>query len=168
MSKKKRSTKRQTIIATEVMEQQEHRKLKKALQLLKRLPKDFRDMSPGSPDWEAFADISGRRVEMTEWSRGPVIYFGELNKLEKMVLGDPNPLHQVIGRSSLGNTFTKLNWIEIINLAERIIASWIYLPNEEGTVIDALNLLLSRFDYKVRIKRQIKSEMSGKAIGTTY
>lgn len=164
----KKSKKHQQAIATATIEQQERRKLLRQIRTLKRLPDDFRDIDPGSNDWEAFADITGRRKEMTDWSNGPVIYFGALNKFEKMILGRPNRLIKVIGCLGRDNGLTTMNHFEIIQLAERQRASWLYLPDEVGTVIDALNVLFSRFGYNVRARGQVKSERTGKPIGVVH
>jgi len=162
MSKRK-GKKQQLAIATEVTEQQERKRLLRQIAILKRLPNDFRDIDPGSNAWEAFADITNRRKEMTDWSNGPVIYFGELNKGEEMILGRPNRLIKVIGVNHSG--LTELNHIEIFQLTKRTEASWLYLPDEESSVIEALNVLFSRFGYNVRARGPVKSERTGKLIG---
>jgi len=162
---KRKSKKQQQAIATEVTEQQERRTLLRQIALMKRLPNDFRDIDPGSPDWENFADITDRRKEMTAWSNGPVIYFAELNEGEKMILGRPNKLIHYDGR--FGNESDgRQNWQPIINTANFVDkASWLYLPDEEGPVIEALNVLFSRFGYSIRARGPVLSERTGKLIG---
>lgn len=162
MAKKK--SKRQQAIATEVTEQQERRRLLRQIALMKRLPNDFRDIDPGSTDWENFADITGRRKEMTDWSNGPVVYFGELNEGEKMLLGGPNELIRITDYNFLGAS----NWVAVITFTEAVKASWLYLPDEEGPVVEALNVVFSRFGYNVRARGQVMSERTGYPIDVVH
>lgn len=167
---KKRKSKKQAVIAEEVSQQQQHIKLKRQIATLKRLPKDFRDITLGT-DWEAFADITGRRKEMDDWWNGPVLYLTLLNESEKAILGSPNKLVRVndlwLGTDE-ETGLTPENWIDIIQTAEAHEYSWIYLPVEPLPVITALNVLLSRFGYNVRAKGQLISEYSGKPVGVVH
>jgi len=162
MTKKRKYKKQvQTEIATEATQQQEHLKLKHQIATLKRLPKDFRDITLGT-EWEAFADITGRRKEMEDWYHGPIVYFGELNEHEKMILGSPNKLIHC-------DCHFDDDWQHIINTVNLVDkASWIYLPEEEAKVISALNILFSRFGSNIRAKGQLMSEHSGHPVGVVY
>ncbi len=153
----------QQVIAAEVVVSQTYLKLKRQIATLKRLPHDFRDITAGTGDWEAFARITGRREEMEAWDNGPILYFSELNKHEEMILGSQNLL-----RCWQRDKFSSENWLNVIEHATHIKASWIYLPDEETEIINALNVLLSRFDFNVRAKGQLMSEMSGKPVGVVY
>jgi len=158
------SKKKQEKIAEEVTEQQQKQDLLRQIRLLKRLPNDFRDIDPGSPDWEAFADITGKREEMTKWYRGPVLYFGKLNKEERMILEHPNILICIARHKK----FTVESWKDVIPVAVRIEASWIYLPDEETQVIEALNIIFSRFGFNIRARGPVMSERSGQRIGVVH
>ena len=163
MTKRKPKNPEQQAIAEAVTLSREHIKLKRQIATLKRLPHDFRDITAGTGDWEAFARITGRREEMEAWDNGPILYFSELNKHEEMILGSQNLLRQW-----QADPFSADNWIAIIQHAEHIDASWIYLPDEPTKLINALNVLLSRFGFNVRAKGQLMSEMSGKPVGVVY
>ena len=161
----KKHMKHHMSIVRELEEDEGHRlrrKLKKQIALLRRLPKDFRDMSPGSPDWEAFADITGRRKEMEAWSSGPVLCLAEPNKEELLVLGKEN-VRLFVGEWN----FTK-DWYGLLQAAKQQNYSWLYLPEEELIVITSLNVLLSRFEYNVRARGQIMSERTNKPIGVIH
>ena len=99
---------------------------------------------------------------MDDWDHGPVLYFGKLNKHEKMILGSPNELIQ-----HEASKLTQENFYNII-LYANTFASWIYLPDEELPVITALNVLFSRFGYNTRAKGQLISEYSGKPVGVVH
>jgi len=159
--KRKHKAKEQAQIVTEVSQQQQRLELRRQISLMKKLPKDFRDITLGT-EWEAFADITGRRKEMDDWDHGPVLYFGKLNKHEKMILGSPNELIQ-----HEASKLTQENFYNII-LYANTFASWIYLPDEELPVITALNVLFSRFGYNIRAKGQLISEYSGKPVGVVH
>ena len=144
-----------------VTQKQKLLKQKRQIATLTRLPKDFRDITLGT-DWEAFADATGRRREMDAWDHGPVIYFGELNKHEKMILGSPNKLIHY-------DCHLDDDWQSIINQANFVEkASWIYLPDEELPIITALNVLFSRFSFNVRAKGRLMSEFTGKPVGVVH
>ena len=160
MSKHK---KQQQKITIEAVEQQTVRSLKRQIKLLKRLPNDFRDISPGSSDWEAFAEATGRRKEMEKWAAGPVLCLKEPNAAEKMVLVNVN----VIGDRFTNTSLAFSDWC-VINIAVDNGYSWIYLPDEEPQVIAALNVILSRFEYNCRVRGQILSERTGKPIGLVH
>ena len=91
MAKKRKSKREQTEIAEAVSVQQQRQKLQRQIVLMKRLPNDFRDITLGT-EWEAFADITGRRKEMNDWWNGPIMCIGVLSKSEEMILGSPNRL----------------------------------------------------------------------------
>ncbi len=159
---KRKSKNQQIVIATEVSEQQERRKLLRQIAIMKRLPNDFRDIDPGSTDWENFADITDRREEMTAWSNGIVIHFAKLNEHEKMVLSRPNKL-------LLYDCCLDDDWQHVINTANLVDkASWLYLPDEAKPVIAALNVLFSRFGYNIRARGQVLSERTGQPIGVVH
>ena len=175
MTKKRRHGKQEEI-ATEVVQQQQRIKLKRQIATMKRLPKDFRDITLGT-DWEAFATITGRRKEMDDWYHGPVLCVGKLNESEKAILGSPNKL--VVATKLLRVTEKELeegdvtaltpgNWFKVICCAEAAGCSWIYLPDEESIIIAALNVLFSRFSYNVRAKGQLISEHTGKPVGVVH
>lgn len=156
--KPKAKHKEQAEIAEAATQQQQRKKLQRQIATMKRLPKDFRDITLGT-NWEAFATITGRRKEMDKWYHGPIVYFGELNESERNILGSPNKLIHYDCRLDD-------DWQHIINTANFVEkASWIYLPNEESTTIDALNVLFSRFGFNIRAKGQLISEYSGKPVG---
>ncbi len=163
---KRKSRVQQQAIAEETTEQQQRLKLTRQIALMKRLPKDFRDITLGT-DWEAFADITGRRKEMDAWYYGPVLYLAPLNESEKMILGSPNKLVPYWA-SGLKVELSPENWIGIIKHAEDIDCSWIYLPDEETLVIEAFNTLFSRFGSKLRAKGRLMSAMTGKPVGVVH
>lgn len=176
MAKKRKSKHEQTVIATEVSQQQLRLKLLRQIALLKRLPKDFRDITLGT-DWEAFADITGRREEMDRWYHGPIMCIGKLNQSEEAILGSPNELVglKMLEKLSpteleIGNVteLTSENWLKVIQLAEEMGCSWIYLPNEKSTVVDAFNIMFSRFGFNIRAKGQLISEHTGKPVGVVH
>lgn len=162
MAKKQKHKKQvQEEIATEASQQQQRIKLKRQIVAMKRLPKDFRDITLGT-DWETFAAITGRREEMDAWYHGPVVYFGKLNESEKMILGSPNKLIHY-------DCCFDDDWQHLINQANIVDkASWIYLPDEESTVVDAFNVLFSRFSSNIRAKGQLISEHTGKPVGVVH
>ncbi len=143
------------------VEQETVRSLKQKIKLLKRLPKDFRDIDPGSSAWEAFAKVTNRRKEMEKWAAGPVLCFGEPNEAEKMILS-------TIRHFAGGLTFCKADWFILLSACENDKIVWIYLPDETPEVVTALNVLLSRFEYNCRVRGQILSERSGKPIGIVH
>ena len=153
-----------------VVEQQTVRELRQAVKLLKRLPKDFRDIEIGSRDWEAFAKVTDRRKEMEKWSSGPVLCLQEPNKAEEIILGKENiTLFRSRHAPDWPSTRFEKEWATIIYSAEfSRNCSWIYLPDEEPKVIAALNILLSRFEYNVRVRGQILSERTGRPIGIVH
>lgn len=176
MSKKKPKKHEQKQIAEEASQQQQRLKLKRQIVMLQRLPNDFRDITLGT-DWEAFADITGRRKEMDDWWNGPIVYLAPLNKHEEMILGSPNRLIPISELKMVNESTIKVgslekltpeNWVEVIQHTSMIGASWIYLPDEESVVVDALNVLFSRFGYNVRAKGRLMSEYSGHPVGVTY
>lgn len=154
---KQKSKKQQYKIAAEAVEQQTASQLRQAIKLLKRLPNDFRDITPGSPDWEKFADITNRRKEMEKWANGPVLCLKEPNTAETMVLGQYKLIYIVGSDLQL-----------VLKYALEQGCSWIYLPDEEPKVIAALNVLLSRFKYSCRVRGQIMSERTGRPIGVIH
>lgn len=161
MAKRKPKRREQQQIAEESVSSQERRKLQQQISTLKRLPKDFRDITAGTHDWEAFATITGRRKEMEAWDNGPILYFGELNESERMILGGPNKLLAIVGHKG----FDAQSWIDVLTVVTYAKASWIYLPDEEPEIINALNILLSRFGFNIRAKGQLMSEHTGKPVG---
>lgn len=174
---KRKKRKPQEEVAEEATQQQQRLKLQWAIATMRRLPKDFRDIDPGSKDWEDFANITGRRDEMTRWSNGPVLHLAPLNSGEKMILGGPNVLRPVSelvlanqSRIQVGSLeeLTPENWIDVIQHAEMSGCSLIYLPDETLKVIVALNMLLSRFGFNVRVRGQVMSERTGKPIGIVH
>lgn len=156
-------SKKQEVIAEEAMEQQERQALLRQIRLLKRLPKDFRDLDPGSPDWEAFANVTGRRKEMEAWSGGPILCLAPLNKAEALVFRG----EKVIDGTTYGEVWEK-NFFRFLGYTEALEVSWLYLPDEETPVITALNLLLSRFGAGFRVKGQLLSERTGHPIGVVH
>lgn len=159
-----RNKQKQETIAKEVFEQQERIKLKKMIRLLERVPTDFRDIDVGSPDWEAFADATNRRKEMTDWANGLTICLEEPNKHEKMVLNE----YFIPNLQCNFSHFRAINWFELLFTCQNRKASWLYLPEEEGTVIHALNVFVSRAGTCYRIKGSILSERTGKRIGVVH
>lgn len=181
---KRKSKAKQTEIAEEAIEQQERKKLLRDIATLKRLPNDFRDITLGT-DWESFADITGRRKEMDAWSNGPIVYLAPLNKNEKMILGSPNKLLPIKTTSirsfqtmtikvvmaddaTVGALFNGSTWNAVLSWAAENAASWIYLPDEETPIVEALNTLFSRFGFNLRVKGQLMSAMTGKPVGVQY
>lgn len=159
MSKKQKQRK----IVTQVADGESVRALKRKIKLLKRLPKDFRDLDPGSRDWEAFADITDRRKEMEDWANGPTLCLKEPNTAEKMIL------ENIVWHINLDDILDmNTNWYTVIEHACILKCSWIYLPDETFDVVAALNVILSRFGYNCRVRGQIKSERSGKPIGVVH
>lgn len=177
MAKKRKSKKHeQAEVATEASQQQQRLSLRRQIILLKKLPKDFRDITLGT-DWEAFADITGRRKEMNDWWNGPILCIGILSKSEESILGSPNRLIGAKELTKLTQTeletdsvlkLTPENWIKVVQLAEEMGCSWIYLPDEELPIITALNVLFSRFGFNIRAKGQLISEHTGKPVGVVY
>lgn len=182
--KKKPSKKAQTEIAEAVSEQQQRLKLQRQIKTLKRLPEDFRDITLGT-DWEAFAKITGRRKEMDDWDHGPIMYLAPLNDHERMIMGSPNKLMAIKTEVSTWSdgcsskvmfatpttasaTFNSKTWHNILSWAEKNLVSWIYLPDEETKVIEALNVLFSRLGLNVRAKGRLMSEFSGQPVGVVY
>lgn len=184
MTKKRKLNKQeQQEIAVEATTQERRRSLRQQISTLNRLPDDFRDILPGSTDWESFATITGRRKEMEKWDNGLIFILQPLNDLEMKVLGhgdnirtiktvSKESLVQASVHASLASTpcayFSADTWHSIVTLAEQNKVSWIYLPNEEAPVIAALNIVLSRFGYNVRVKGQLLSERTGKPIGVMH
>lgn len=183
--KVKPSRQEQEQIANEAATTEQRRLLKRQIATLRRLPDDFRDILPGSNDWESFATITKRRREMEDWDNGPIFILQPLNTLETGCLGSPNVLTPIktttetsmrLGKfgvhAFLASTpcayFSADNWYSIVTLAEQNKISWIYLPDEEAPVIAALNVVLSRFGYNVRVKGQLLSERTGKPIGIVH
>ncbi len=158
MAKKKKREQQQKI-AEEVTAQKERRELKRQIALLKRLPKDFRDLDPGSPDWEAFAEITARRKEMEAWAAGPMYVFRPFNSHEAMVF--KNEVIQSV-------LLWPLEGFKVLQAMSFCKASWLYLPDEELKVIIALNLVLSRCGVNFRARGQLLSERSGKPIGIVH
>lgn len=184
MSKRKLKKREQQAIAEEASQQQQRLKLRQQISLMKRLPDDFRDITDGK-DWEAFANITGRRKEMEKWYHGPVLYLAPLNESERSILGNPNKLIAIktevttwedgcsskvlfATAATAGATFDSKTWHNILSWAEKNKVSWIYLPDEESQVITALNVLFSRFGLNVRARGRLMSEMSGKPVGVVY
>lgn len=180
MVKKKPKKHVQQQIAEEAMTTQARGKLKQQISTLKRLPKDFRDITAGTRDWEAFATITGRRKEMEVWDNGPILFLSPLNESEEGILGSQNKLVFAGGLSRLVEgefeyenvegelKLEQYNWMLIIRDAEEAGCSWIYLPDEVTEVISALNVLFSHFGYNVRAKGRLMSERSGKPVGVVY
>lgn len=176
-SKPKAKKQTQQVIAKEAVVSQEYLKLKRSIATLKRLPKDFRDIPAGTRDWEAFASITGRREEMEAWDNGPIIYLAPLNRHEEAILGSQNRLIPIAELKMINQSVMKIgslerltpeNWIKVMEHAMVVGASWIYLPDEESRVVDALNVLFSRFGYNVRAKKRLMSEMSGQPVGVVH
>lgn len=151
---------KQTRIAEEVTDQEIIRKLRRQIKLMHQMPKDFRDLSPGSPKWEAFAETTGRRHEMELWSNGPVLCIEEPNELERRILGE---IYQA--NTISWSAYGPITWLKLFTLAQEQFVSWIYLPNEEGGFIQALNQVCSRMGTCFRIKGQLLSERTGKPLG---
>lgn len=185
MAKRKSKAKPEQQAIAEAMVSQEHRKLKRAIATLRRLPKDFRDIPAGTRDWESFATITDRRKEMEAWDNGPIVYLAPLNKHEEMILGSQNKLMAIktkvttwdngcssevtFATAATANGSLNLHtWHNILSWAEKNLCSWIYLPDEETAVINALNVLFSRFGYNIRARGRLMSEMSGKPVGVSY
>lgn len=176
MTKRKSKKHEQAVIAKAATEQQQRIRLKRQIATMKRLPKDFRDITLGT-DWEAFADITGRRKEMDAWWNGPILLLAPISDSERMILGSPNELWLAKELTKLTQTevevsgvakLTKENWIEVLQLAEDRGCSWIYLPDEELPTITALNVLFSRLGFNIRAKGQLISEHTGKPVGVVH
>jgi hypothetical protein len=168
---KNKKKKDQKAIAEEVAQQITARKLRKLIKLLKRLPRDFRDIDPGSSDWEAFADATDRRKEMEAWSNGPVLCLEEPNEQEKRILGkiEMSTISKTVTGPTIKLTaFSAINWCELFFLAQKNRVSWIYLPDEHGDFIKALNMVLSRMGACYRAKGQLLSERTGKPLGVVH
>lgn len=160
---KKPSKQYQKVIAEESTTQ----RLKHQISRLRQLPEDFRDIAPGTKDWEDFAEITGRRKEMEAWCAGPALCLAPLSSSEERVLSSPNELREFKGPGAL-ECLSEENWAEVMQFAENTMCSWIYLPNESRGFVNALNVLLSRFGYNVRAKPQLMSERTGKPLGVVY
>ena len=152
--------KKQLQIAAEVIEAEQLRRLRSDIKFLRRMPKDFRDITTGLVDWERFAAVTNRQEEMTKWSRGLVLCLEEPNDLEKRVLGKIRIFSQKI--------VLPRDWLLLFRIAEADCVSYIYLPNEEGEFIQALNIVLSRMGANFRIKGQLLSAHSGKPLGVIH
>jgi hypothetical protein len=155
--KKKKQSQKQ--IAEAAFEQLERRRLQRQIKLLNRLPNDFRDIEVGSPDWEAFADATNRRQEMESWSNGLTICFEEPSKHEKRILGKI----KLVDKPT-----TAWEWFGIFRTLSAFTASWLYLPEEEGPFIAALNVMFSRIGACFRARGPVLSEHSGKRIGVVH
>jgi len=176
MAKKRKSKHEQAEVAEAASQQQLRMKLQRQIRTLKRLPKDFRDITLGT-DWEAFATITGRRKEMDDWDHGPILIVGILNQSEESILGSPNRLVGLKELTKLNQTeletesvfkLTSENWFNVIQLAVEAGCSWIYIPDESSVVVDAFNVLFSRFGFNIRAKGQLISEHTGKPVGVVH
>lgn len=151
-------------VAEEVAQQQQIRNLKRKIALLKRLPKDFRDLVPGTIEWEALADASDRRKEMEAWAAGPVLCVGTLVDEDRRFFERAG--HEIGYTTSMG--LSHESWIPLVQAAGNGKYSWMYLPDEDKVFVSALNVLLSRFGYNVRARGQLMSERSGKPLGVVH
>ncbi len=124
--------------------------LRKQLAILKRLPKNFRDIEIGSSGWQSFAEIMGpeKKAEMLEWAKGGVLCLAPLNELERKVL-------TVFGEISRLPLPTTLEFI--LSMARGRDVSFIYASEWPKHVIVAMNWLASQYEWNFRFKGQLMS-----------
>lgn len=165
--KKKRKKKRkkhasqptQQLQATEAFDGHTIAALRKKIALLKRAPKDFRDMTPFSPDWRKLTKEMGSEVEaeMTTWARGGVLTLAPINGIEQEVLNN------VVGEHEVHDMATLCYLIRSVPSD----VSFIYAPQFEDVTIKGLNQLCSRFKMHFRFKGQLL-DGKGYPLGVVY
>lgn len=157
-AKLQRTRQQQKEIAEAALIQQ----LRRDIAFLNRTPNDFRDLVPGSVEWEHYANLTKRRKEMEDWSSGPMAYIHQLTDKERYYYR--------------GVTFVDCTWFtwepgnfEILCTRMRSgNISWLYLPEEDMSLVWALNTLFSRMKAPFRAKGQPMSESTGKPAGIVY
>ncbi len=149
MTKKKQLTSAEQQIVDEL----ETAQLRKQLALLKRVPKDFRDMEVQCEDWRGFAEVMGpeKKTEMLKWAKGGVLCLAPINDLERKVLTVYGELHefQRVGVFALEDVLA-----EVLELN----ASFIYASEWPKHVITSMNWLASHYGWGFRFKGQLLGE----------
>lgn len=140
------------------------RELRAKISLLKRVPKDFRDIVPYSPDWRALAKVMGpeAEAEMTTWARGGVLTLAPINAMEKEVLN--NVVDGCVEIETMEDLSGLLDDLGSVLLAH---ISFIYAPQFSSQAIKGLNWLCSHFGETYRFRGQLLGS-DGKALGVVY
>ncbi len=149
MKKKKQlSPAEQTIV-----EELEVKRLRKQIALLKRMPKNFRDMPVQGEDWRGFAEIMGpeKKDEMLKWAKGGVLCLIPLNDLERKVLSVYGELHefQRVGAFAFEDVLAE---------ALELNASFIYASEWPKHVVAGMDWLASYYEWNFRFKGQLLGE----------
>ncbi len=128
-------------------------RLWKQIALLKRIPKDFRDMEVQGEDWRGFAEVMGseKKVEMLKWAKGGVLCLEPINDLERKVLtvyGEIHELRELRNRPDFV--------LEDVLQAMRINNySFVYASDWPKHVIVGMNWLAQHQGWKFRFKGQL-------------
>ena len=142
----------------EIKEKRQPLKLtpKQQLKWLKLLPRDFRDLVPGSLPWRMYAQVMGPEVTkaMKVWRMGPILCNEKPDETElrfrqgrKLVSFFTASLPQVESIDTLA---------EVWKYAEKEGFSYVYLRNWAHVEIEGLNVTASRFKSTVRFKRRLE------------
>lgn len=151
----------------DIIDELEVTRLQKQLAILKKLPKDFRDMEVMSSGWQSFAEIMGpeKKTEMLEWAKGGVLCLAPINDLERKVLAGHGKVLEYKVLYSAKDILLEPAFLEdILATAKSCKVSFIYALEWPKHVITSLNWLASHFGWNFRFLGQLKGE-GGHALG---
>lgn len=135
----------------------EHYKaLRKQLDILQKLPDDFRNIIPGTQQWMDFYEhIPERRETMDAWLQGTVIHCGPISQTEKHILG--NKRTYIYHHNTLEKESVEDMW-DLILEANMLGYTLMYLRELPGGVVRALNTLCSHAQLNIRLHSALTNQ----------
>jgi len=137
--------------------------LRKKIKLLRRLPKDFRDITVGSQDWLDFAKAMGpeKENEMHKWANGGVLSLAPLSHMEEVFFKDYEWV-KVVEWDDDWDSFFKT-----VSDAEADGASFVYAPQLPRGAVNGLNALASHCGLNLRFRAVLVDER-GRRLGISW
>ncbi len=150
--KKSKISKKPKSLEDEVEELQE------TVRNLSLLPKSFRDIQPGSEDWELYRKhIPESREEMDRWLHGSLMVYGkELSPFEERMFRET---HRAIKKCIVDPALVDDEAFETtLSTIKADDISFIYMKGWSSKMVMAVNYLASHFNWKFRAKQELTDE----------
>lgn len=146
--------------------------LKKIAKFLSRIPPDFRDIIPGSEDWQGLDQYGGTdvRKHMWTWLHGPVLYAAPITEFEFKyfeaqakgeiyAIVDPNTQEDIDKDEICESLPALIEWLEFANEENY---SWFYVKGFNIGLVQAINKLCSQYNYTVRLHVELTNNKGEK------
>ena len=129
--------------------------LQRDIKILRKLPDDFRNLSPGSREWQEYERITGHTESMQNWLRGPVLILQPISKMEAKIWATSPPRKYFLHEQKIANV---IDLFCVITEAEESECSFVFLPEVTRKVIDAVNALCREYGCNVRAEGKFTNE----------